>query len=76
MMNIKLRIAIGLAVTGLIAGCGGSGQSASGMAPPPGADAFTQSVQAVVAVSSDTALPVSIEGIATTGSDNAPPVGL
>ena len=75
-MKTTLRIAIGLAVSSLIAGCGGSGESTTGMTPPISVDAFTQSVQGVVATTSDTALPISIDGIAATGSDNAPPVGL
>lgn len=73
-MKRNLKIAIGLAVTSLIAGCGSSGGSSSGMTPPIGVDAFTQSVQGVVATTSDTALPMTIDGIAATSSDSAPPV--
>jgi hypothetical protein len=76
MMNKKLGIAIGLAASGLIGGCGSSGESTTAMTPPPSVDAFTQSVQGVVATTSDTALPISIDGISATGPDNALPVGL
>jgi hypothetical protein len=75
-MTTHLRIAIGCACAGLLAGCGGSGTSTSAMTPPAAVDAFTQSVQAVVATTSDTALPMSIDGIAASGSDSAPPVDL
>jgi len=75
-MKTNLRIVIWLAVAGLIAGCGDSAKPPSAMTPPAAVDAFTQSVQAVVAATSDTAMPVDIDGVAATGSDNAPPVGL
>ena len=75
-MMTNFRVAIALAVASLIAGCGSSGESASGMKPPSAVDAFTQSVQAVVATTSDTAMPLGIDGIAATSPDNAPPVGL
>jgi len=75
-MKSHIRIAIGLAGAGLLAGCGGSGMSTSGMTPPVAADVFTQSVQAVVATASDTDSPISIDGIVASGSDTAPPVGL
>jgi uncharacterized lipoprotein YbaY len=75
-MKTHTRIAIGLAFAGLLAGCGGSGNSTSAMPPPAAVDAFTQTVQAVVATSSDTALPMDIEGVAAGGSESAPPVGL
>ena len=74
-MNKHLRIPAGLACAGLLAGCGGSGMSSSGMPPPVAVDAFTQSVQAVVATASDTDSPISIDGIVASGSDTAPPVG-
>jgi uncharacterized lipoprotein YbaY len=75
-MKTHLRIAIGLAIASLMAGCGSSGESTSGMTPPASADAFTQSVQAVAATSSDTAVPIAIDGIAAVGPDTALPVGL
>ena len=75
-MTTNLRIAVGLAIASLIAGCGSSGESTSGMTPPASADAFTQSVQAVAAASSDTAVPIGIDGIVAVGPDTALPVGL
>jgi Na+/serine symporter len=75
-MKISLKSALLLAVAGTIAGCGSSGEQSSGMTPPVGADGFTQSVQGVLATSSDTAMPIAIDGIAAVGSDTAPPVGL
>ena len=75
-MTTHLRIAVVCACAGLLAGCGGSGMSASGPVPPAAADAFTQSVQAVVATTSDTALPMSIDGIAASGSESSTPVDL
>jgi uncharacterized protein YcfL len=75
-MKTIIRIAIGLAGAGLAAGCGSSGEPTSAMTPPPTVDAFTQSVQTVVANSSDASLPISIDDIAVTDSDSAPPVAL
>jgi hypothetical protein len=69
-------MAIGLAMGGLLAGCGGSGMSTSAKTPPAAVDAFTQSVQAVVATTGDTALPMGIDGIAASGSESALPVVL
>jgi uncharacterized lipoprotein YbaY len=74
-MKKQLTIATGLACAGLLAGCGGSGMSAAGSTPPAAVDAFTQSVQAMVATASDTALPMDIDGIAATSPDRATPVG-
>jgi len=74
-MKTHLGIAIGLASAAVLTGCGGSGTSSSGMPAPVAVDAFTQSVQAVVATASETALPMDIDGIAASGSDTAPPVG-
>jgi uncharacterized lipoprotein YbaY len=75
-MKKKLRIATALALAGLLAGCGNSGGSTAAMVPPAGVDAFTQAVQGVVATTSDTALPIGIDGIAATAPDNSPPVAL
>jgi uncharacterized lipoprotein YbaY len=73
-MNTHIRIAIGLALAALLAGCGGSAGS-SAMTPPVAVDAFTVSVEAVVATASETALPLDIDGIAASGTDTAVPVG-
>ena len=75
-MKTRARIALLLAFAGIVAGCGSSGERSAATPPPTAVDAFTQTVQGVLATTSDTAMPMNIDGIAAVSSDSAPPVGL
>ena len=62
---------------GACSGGGAGGSAMTGAAPlPSAADAFTQSVQAVAASSSDTALPIATDGYAPVAADSADPVAI
>ena len=81
---MKKHHALGaLALTALLAGCGGGGSShtdsgSGGVSPPPVAmlDAFYVAVSNVILTTSDDKEGVSIDAIMATSPDNTEPVPL
>jgi hypothetical protein len=78
-MKLKLSIFSGAIALALLAGCGGGGGAGESAAIPPQpsqptTDSFTQSVQAIVAMPSETAAPVDITGFAAVTSESSYPI--
>jgi hypothetical protein len=82
--NMK-QLAMGVLATGLLAGCGGGGNSGNGSGggttagggttvTAPTTDAFTQYVQTYTAGPVDAGLPVDITGVAVVASETASPI--
>ena len=70
-MKKQICIVLAVVAAGLASGC--NDKSDMG---PQGADAFTKEVQSVVATSSETALPKSIDAIMAVDADQAEPVAV
>lgn len=68
-----LLILAAVTLSGCGGGGGGSGNSGS---PSAGTDAFTASVQQVVATSPDDAEPLDVESISVTETETAEPANL
>jgi hypothetical protein len=78
-MKVKVSIFSGAIALALLAGCGGGHSNDSATAPTPtqpNADAFTQSVQALVATSSETAAPIDITGYAVVANEFGSPIAI
>jgi hypothetical protein len=80
-MNRVLKGVLLASVAAVISACsGGTGSGGSSMTGsatlPAAADAFTQSVQAVAANSSETDLPLATDGYVPVAADNADPVAV
>ena len=82
MNRILINLALASALAAVVAGCGGSehdSSMATTAASTPvssGADAYTQSVQAVLGLTSETTVPIATEGLPTTANDAGMPVAV
>jgi hypothetical protein len=77
------KVMKGMLLAGVVAGlgaCSGGGAGGSSMTDstplPAASDAFTQTVQAVAANSSDTALPIATDSYVPVAADSADPVAI
>ena len=72
-MKRSTAIVMAIAAAGALSACGSSADQ-SPKAMSTAVDAFTQSVQSIVAAASDTALPMAVDAIAALDADSATPV--
>ena len=81
MNRILINLALASALA-LVGGCGGSEHDSSMVSSAPstpassGPDAYTQSVQAVLGLTSETTAPIVTEGLPTVANDVGLPVAV
>jgi len=75
-MKRSLAITLALAALAALSGCGGPGGSGAVAPAPAAVDAFTQSVESIVVMASDSALPLDTTGIAADYADQAKPIAV
>ncbi len=74
-MKKSTTIVAAIAAAGALSACGSSADQ-SPKVMSVAVDAFTQSVQSIVAVATESALPMAVEGIAALDADSATPVAV
>lgn len=74
-MKRSTTIVVAIAAAATLSACGSSADQAPKVMATA-VDAFTQSVQSIVAVASDTALPMAVDGIAALEADSAAPIAV
>ncbi len=75
MKRSTTMVVVAIAAAGALSACG-SAADQSPKVMSTAVDAFTQSVQSIVAVASDTALPMAVDAIAALDADSATPVAV